>query len=168
MRFPSTFLILSALISANLGAEPWNLDELSNAPGFRWDDDQSQIRSLFYEGLPYQGKETEVFAFYGSPKTLGEDQDGPFPAVVLVHGGGGTAFAEWVNLWAKRGYAAIAMEAALRHPSSIPKPARLPPTMGVPAGSASKTAAPTSRTRRNSKLRVERSKTIGLTMRFRT
>ena len=30
--------------------------------------------------------------------------------VVLVHGGGGTAFAEWVRLWTKRGYCAIAMD----------------------------------------------------------
>ena len=33
-----------------------------------------------------------------------------FPGVVLIHGGGGTAFADWVYLWAKRGYAAIAMD----------------------------------------------------------
>lgn len=32
------------------------------------------------------------------------------PGVVLIHGGGGTAFADWVHLWAKRGYAAIAMD----------------------------------------------------------
>ncbi|MHC4534859.1 MAG: alpha/beta hydrolase family protein [Planctomycetota bacterium] len=32
--------------------------------------------------------------------------------MVLVHGGGGTAFREWVQLWAKRGYAAIAMDLA--------------------------------------------------------
>ena len=32
------------------------------------------------------------------------------PAMVLVHGGGGTAFAEWVRLWTSRGYAAIAMD----------------------------------------------------------
>jgi dienelactone hydrolase len=30
--------------------------------------------------------------------------------MVLIHGGGGTAFAEWVRLWNKRGYAAIAMD----------------------------------------------------------
>jgi hypothetical protein len=30
--------------------------------------------------------------------------------MVLVHGGGGTAFAEWVRLWVGRGYAAIAMD----------------------------------------------------------
>ncbi len=28
----------------------------------------------------------------------------------MIHGGGGTAFAEWAWLWAKRGYAAIAMD----------------------------------------------------------
>jgi dienelactone hydrolase len=32
------------------------------------------------------------------------------PGMVLVHGGGGTAFAEWVRLWTGRGYAAIAMD----------------------------------------------------------
>jgi dienelactone hydrolase len=30
--------------------------------------------------------------------------------MVLVHGGGGTAFADWVRLWTSRGYAAIAMD----------------------------------------------------------
>jgi dienelactone hydrolase len=30
--------------------------------------------------------------------------------MVLVHGGGGTAFEEWVQLWVSRGYAAIAMD----------------------------------------------------------
>ena len=30
--------------------------------------------------------------------------------MVLIHGGGGTAFAEWVRMWNARGYAAIAMD----------------------------------------------------------
>ena len=32
------------------------------------------------------------------------------PAMVLVHGGRGTAFDEWVRLWNGRGYAAIAVD----------------------------------------------------------
>ena len=32
------------------------------------------------------------------------------PGMVLVHGGGGTAFDTWVRLWTDRGYAAIAMD----------------------------------------------------------
>ena len=35
---------------------------------------------------------------------------GPVPGVVLVHGGGGTAFRDWVKAWVDRGYAAIAMD----------------------------------------------------------
>jgi dienelactone hydrolase len=34
----------------------------------------------------------------------------------LVHGGGGTAFREWAELWARRGYAAIAMDLAGSRP----------------------------------------------------
>lgn len=41
------------------------------------------------------GKPTEVFAFYASPKTRGEWKgDSKVPGIVLIHGGGGTAFSD--------------------------------------------------------------------------
>lgn len=93
---------------------PWNLAELSNPPEFAWQDIESSVRSLSYAGESYQGKPTRVFAYYASPGTLQANilLDRDLPAVVLVHGGGGTAFREWAELWAKRGYAAIAMDLA--------------------------------------------------------
>jgi len=93
---------------------PWDLVALSKVPHYQRSQQEDQIRSLFYEGQNYQGKPTRVFAYYASPATLnGENADTRrFPAVVLVHGGGGTAFKEWVRLWAERGYAAIAMDLA--------------------------------------------------------
>ena len=91
----------------------WNLQELKQAPPMRWIAEEGPVRSLLYAGEKYQGRDTEVFAFYASPATLNEAQPGAkFPGVVLIHGGGGTAFAEWAWLWAKRGYAAIAMDLA--------------------------------------------------------
>ena len=93
---------------------PWNLAELSKPPEFRWTDETSRVRQLTYAGEQHRGRASRVFALYASPATLGltnpEDAKAPFPAVVLVHGGGGTAFPEWAELWAKRGYAAIAMD----------------------------------------------------------
>jgi dienelactone hydrolase len=65
------------------------------------------MKSLFYEGLSFQGKPTRVFAYYGVPKNVAGRR---VPAMVLVHGGGGTAFDAWVRLWNSRGYAAIAMD----------------------------------------------------------
>jgi dienelactone hydrolase len=65
------------------------------------------VRSLFYDGPAFQGKPTRVFAFYAAPKT---EPARKLPAMVLVHGGGGTAFDRWVRLWNDRGYAAIAMD----------------------------------------------------------
>jgi cephalosporin-C deacetylase-like acetyl esterase len=93
---------------------PWDLAALSEAPPFEWTNQNNPVWSLTYESKPYQGNPTRVFAYYASPATIntnliGEDT---FPAVVLVHGGGGTAFEEWAQLWAKRGYAAIAMDLA--------------------------------------------------------
>jgi cephalosporin-C deacetylase-like acetyl esterase len=91
---------------------PWDLIDLSRPPHFEWDASEGGIKSLYYQGRPYMGKETRVFAYYANPATLSgkHAKDNEFPAVVLVHGGGGTAFKEWVELWAKRGYAAIAMD----------------------------------------------------------
>lgn len=90
---------------------PWNLSELKQAPPMRWLAQTGPVHALLYAGEKYQGRDTEVFAFYASPATLGEaTPEARFPGVVLIHGGGGTAFAEWTWQWAKRGYAAMAMD----------------------------------------------------------
>ncbi len=65
------------------------------------------MRALFFEGVPYHGKPTRVFAWLGMPQM---EPGKKVPGMVLIHGGGGTAFAEWVRLWTSRGYAAIAMD----------------------------------------------------------
>ena len=64
------------------------------------------VRPSSYEGEPLHGKPTRVFAYCGRPAT----GNGPFPAVLLVHGGGGHAFADWADYWAQRGYVALAMD----------------------------------------------------------
>ncbi len=87
---------------------PWNLADLKKPPRVEWIDTSGPVRSLYYAGEPYGGRPTRVFAYYAVPATSGEK----VPAMVLVHGGGGTAFREWVELWAARGYAAIAMDLA--------------------------------------------------------
>ena len=97
---------------------PWNLKDLSKAPAFEWVDREGPVHSLLYSGEPYAGQPTRVFAYYASPGTLAGDmsKDEKLPAVVLIHGGGGTAFREWAELWARRGYAAIAMDLAGHRP----------------------------------------------------
>lgn len=65
------------------------------------------VEAVFYEGMPWKGKPTRVFAWIGFPKLAPSEKA---PGIVLVHGGGGTAFDGWVRLWTSRGYAAIAMD----------------------------------------------------------
>lgn len=72
-------------------------------PETGWDG----VKALWYQGADYQGKPTKVFAYIGFPKGKQKEK---LPAVVLVHGGGGHAYAHWVKLWNDRGYAAIAMD----------------------------------------------------------
>ena len=88
---------------------PWDLNTLFKTPQFQpaADFDTDGVRGIFFDGLPWKGKPTRVFAFLGMPDhTAGEK----VPAMVLIHGGGGTAFAKWVKFWNSRGYAAIAMD----------------------------------------------------------
>lgn len=51
---------------------------------------------------------TKVFAYVGIPENASAQSK--VPGMVLVHGGGGTAFSDWVKMWNDRGYAAIAMD----------------------------------------------------------
>jgi dienelactone hydrolase len=90
------------------GPVHWNLAARDHPPHFT-DAPISEpgVRGIFYDGLTWQGKPTRVFAWLGLPEKAG---GGKVPAMVLVHGGGGTAHARWVRLWNARGYAAIAMD----------------------------------------------------------
>ena len=108
-RFVLPFILIAALASSALAQAKWDLEKLSlppqtyDAPGFT----EPGVKAIFFDGLPWQGKPTRIFAWYGVPKV---EPGQKVPAMVLVHGGGGTAFAEWVQLWTGRGYAAIAMD----------------------------------------------------------
>ncbi len=89
----------------------WDLKALSTPPHFAWVDSTSTVRSLLYESVAFEGKPTRVFAYYSNPDLLaGKQTNRRFPGVVLVHGGGGTAFRQWVEKWAADGYAAVAMD----------------------------------------------------------
>lgn len=90
-----------------MGSKALYYGELLSTPELRTSDTQISIRTLYFEGMPYHGKPTRVFAFIGLPKA---SQDKKVPGIVLIHGGGGTAFESWVRLWNARGYAAIAID----------------------------------------------------------
>ena len=81
------------------------MERLVVPPDFRWLNSESAVRSLLYQGEEYQGQSTEIFAYYASPATLAGQQASAdhYPGIVLLHGGGGTAFSEWVEKWARRG-----------------------------------------------------------------
>ena len=69
--------------------------------------DQGPVKAIFYDALPYGGHPTRAFAYLAIPEgTVGQK----LPGMVLVHGGGGTAFHEWAKIWYDKGYAAIAMD----------------------------------------------------------
>ena len=70
----------------------WDLEALRRAPpqvaavGF----EAEGLRGIYYDGPPWKGKPTRVFAWLGLPKAA----PAKAPGMVLIHGGGGTAFAD--------------------------------------------------------------------------
>ncbi len=86
------------LALANLTTPP----TVQSADGF---PPQDGMQAIFYDALPWKGNPTKVFAWLGLPK----NRTGKVPAVVLVHGGGGTAYTSWVKKWNEQGFAAISI-----------------------------------------------------------
>lgn len=102
------FAAVPAHAAEAIGTGPWDLAKLRETPKVTWIDTDGTLRKLTYESEPVNGKPTKIFAYYAQPEKI----DGKLPAMVLVHGGGGKAFPEWAQLWAKRGYIALAMDLA--------------------------------------------------------
>ena len=123
--------IAAVVTNARPAEELWDIAALTSPPRV-FDSPQirssdTRIRPLFFEGVPYRGKETRVFAWLGIPETKRGEK---VPGIVLLHGGGGTAFESWVKLWVDRGYAAIAID----HFGSLPLPENESPRPRNPAG----------------------------------
>lgn len=136
-RFPVFFWFLLvgsfSLVSKCNGESdiPWDLNTLKKPPQFSPapEFNTNNVKGIFYDGLLWKGKPTKVFAYIGIPSHKPGEK---LPGIVLVHGGGGTAFHEWVTLWNQRGYAAIAMDTCGCVPDPNGKPKRY--SSGGPPG----------------------------------
>ena len=112
MRPLITLFLLASAVSAETVADRkvvlGLVDTCAQAPktyeaeGFKPD---GTVRAIYYDALPYGGKPTRVFAWIGLPAK----REGKVPGIVLVHGGGGTAYKEWVQKWNAQGFAAISI-----------------------------------------------------------
>jgi dienelactone hydrolase len=111
-RLLSSVLLLVLALAASAAAArdtgPWDTKHLATAPKAEWGEKSGGVQQVLFTGEPVAGKPTRVFAYYARP----EKGEGPFPAMVLLHGGGGKAFPEWAKLWADRGYVALAIDLA--------------------------------------------------------
>lgn len=116
-----SFLILLLITISGINSYaqkvgPWNLEELYKTP--QWEEtkraQQPGMKGILYQSIPYKGNEVQVFAYYMAPE--GDMPKGGWPAVVCVHGGGGTAFNKWVKKWNDQGYAAISMDLEGHYP----------------------------------------------------
>ncbi len=64
-----------------------------------------QVEELYYQSRPYKGKPVKIFGYLCYPKGAQS-----LPAILLVHGGGGSASLGRASLWAKRGYTVFAID----------------------------------------------------------
>ncbi len=127
------FLLLTpaAIYAADdLALPTWDMALIYKAPTVEAAEEAKVdgLQSIYVEGLPYKGRPTRFYAYLGFPKGV----SGKVPAVVLTHGGGGTAFAEWVKYWNAKGYAAIAFDTDGQIPVDIHKDDVVPPNTPRP------------------------------------
>ncbi len=116
-RFASTIFLILLIGCSTFNprpkfAGPWDVTALRAVPAAKFGPRTNLVQEVYYEGEPFEGKPTRIYAYYARPA----QGSGPFPAMLLVHGGGGKAFREWAEHWAQRGYVALAMDLAGQGP----------------------------------------------------
>lgn len=119
------------VLADDFGEDPakyWSLDELSAAPAYRdnpyAESDYPGMRAMLVKGKGPNGSVAEFFAYYAVPS--GKAPAGGWPGVVLVHGGGGTAFPNVVADWRDLGFAVIAADWYNQRPA--PGATNVPPS----------------------------------------
>ena len=93
-------------------AKYWNFEELAKTPEWREcpfkECKYPGFKAMLVKGKGPNNTEAEFFAYYARPETT---KDNPYlPGVVLTHGGGGTAYPEYIQDWVKKGFAVIAID----------------------------------------------------------
>ncbi|MEE8637779.1 MAG: alpha/beta fold hydrolase [Candidatus Margulisiibacteriota bacterium] len=115
MRFilglATLIVFLSAQAFAFPSAELKDLWDISLAPvGYEILDSYRrgsvQVEEIYYQSRSYKGRPVEIFGYFCYPAKAA----GKLPAILLVHGGGGTAHLGRTVSWARRGYAILTID----------------------------------------------------------
>ncbi|MEI8205381.1 MAG: autotransporter-associated beta strand repeat-containing protein [Kiritimatiellales bacterium] len=93
---------IKVLQLGSLTNAPASMDAIGYTSGYVATEN---LKAIYYDTLDWKGSPTKVFAWLGFPT----NRTGKVPGIVLVHGGGGTAYKEWVTNWTARGFAAISI-----------------------------------------------------------
>ncbi len=110
-------LLLTLAVALSVSASVASTRDLFRTNAALWQTPQATpvksfthdgVRAVMIDGEPWRGRPTRFFAYYGLPSNATAAVKAP--GIVLVHGGGGTAYDSWVRLWNARGYAAVAMD----------------------------------------------------------
>ena len=70
-----------------------------------WDEEGIHYEAMYFTGQIAEGVPTRVYAIRGVP-AAGEN----LPGILYAHGGGQTAYFEWVQFWARKGYACLSFD----------------------------------------------------------
>ena len=84
----------------------WQKQEYKFCPEYDRTETDCNIKGVFLRH-DYKGEESYAFGYLGYPEKFSANKT--YPAVLLVHGGGGTAYYQWVKEWNDRGYVAFAI-----------------------------------------------------------
>jgi len=84
----------------------WQAPEVERAPEEDREED-AKIKS-YYMRSDYNGNESYAFAYLGVPADASADNKKP--AILLIHGGGGSAYWHWVKSWVQMGFVALALD----------------------------------------------------------